>query len=123
MFISLPYLWDDPVGRLSEYWTALANHPVVPYELFRGQVFLSAALPWDFMLRWFVISQPPVTLVLGLLGLGALGLAAKGVFRSGAGAGPGAAWGAAELRFGILLATCFALPLVAFVLLRPNHPR
>ncbi len=120
LFISLPYLWDDPVGRLSEYWTALANHPVVPYELFRGQVFLSAALPWDFMLRWFVISQPPVTLVLGLLGLGALGLAAKGVFRSGAGAGPGAAWGAAELRFGILLATCFALPLVAFVLLRPN---
>ena len=28
--------------------------------------------------------------------------------------------GVAELRFGVLLATCFALPLVAFVLLRPN---
>jgi len=120
LFISLPYLWDDPVGRLSEYWTALANHPIVPYELFRGQVFSGAALPWDFMLRWFVISQPPVTLLLGLLGLGALGLAAKGVFRNGVGAGPGRGLGAAELRFGVLLATCFALPLVAFVLLRPN---
>ena len=114
LFISLPYLWRDPAGRLSEYWTALANHPVVPYELFRGQVFSGAALPWDYVLHWFVISQPPVTLLLGLLGLVALGLAAQGVVRRGA------AWGAAELRFGLLLATCFALPLVAFALLRPT---
>ncbi len=120
LFISLPYLWDDPVGRLAEMVMALADHPIVLHELFRGQVFSSAALPWDYVLRWFAISQPPVTLLLGLLGLVALGLAAGGVVRRGAGAGPGAAWGAAELRFGILLATCFALPLVAFVLLRPN---
>jgi len=120
LFISLPYLWRDPAGRLSEYWTALANHPVVPYELFRGEVFSGAALPWDFMLRWFVISQPPVTLLLGLLGLAALGLAAGSVVRRGAGAGSGHGVGGAELRFGILLATCFLLPLVAFVLLRPT---
>ena len=122
LFISLPYLWGDPAGRLSEYWTVLANHPVVSYELFRGQVFSSAALPWDYVLHWFAISQPPVTLLLGLLGLGALGLAAGGVVRRGAGTGPGpsAAWGAAELRFGALLATCFALPLVGFALLRPT---
>ena len=120
LFISLPYLWGDPVGRLSEYWMVLANHPVVSNELFRGKVFSSAALPWEYVLHWFVISQPPVTLLLGLLGLVALGLAAGGVVKRGAGAGPGAAWGAAELRFGVLLATCFALPLVAFALLRPN---
>ena len=120
LFISLPYLWDDPVGRFSEYWAALADHPVVQYHLFRGKVFSSAALPWDYVLHWFAISQPPVTLLLGLSGLGALGLAVWGAFRRGASAGPGAAWGAAELRFGVLLATCFVLPLVAFVLLRPN---
>ena len=121
LFISLPYLWGDPVGRLSEYWMVSADHPTYHgHQLFRGQVFSSAALPWDYVLRWFAISQPPVTLLLGLLGLGALGLAARGVVRRGADAGPGAAWGAAELRFGVLLATCFALPLVAFVLLRPN---
>ena len=118
LFISLPYLWGDPVGRLLEYWIVSADIPIVLYELFRGQVFPNTALPWDFMLHWFTISQPPVTLLLGLLGLGALGLAAGGVFRRGA--GPGAAWGAAELRFGILLATCFTLPMVAFALLRPN---
>ena len=112
LFISLPYLWGDPVGRLAEYWTTHANHPHVIYNLFRGKVFPAAALPWDYMLRWFAISQPPVTLLLGLLGLGALGLAAGGVVRRG--------MGAAELRFGVLLATCFALPLVAFALLRPN---
>ena len=120
LFISLPYLWRDPAGRLAEMVMALADHPIVLHELFRGQVFSSAAMPWDYVLRWFAISQPPVTLLLGLLGLVALGLAAGGVVRRGAGAGPGAAWGAAELRFGVLLATCFALPLVAFVLLRPN---
>ena len=120
LFISLPYLWGDPAGRLAEMVVVLADHPVVFDQLFRGQVFSSAALPWDYVLRWFAISQPPVTLLLGLLGMGALGLAARGAFRRNADAGPGAAWGAAELRFGVLLATCFALPLVAFALLRPN---
>ena len=121
LFISLPYLWGDPAGRLAEYWTTLVDHPLGHHLIpFRGQAFSSAALPWDYMLHWFTISQPPVTLLLGLLGLVALGLAAGGVVRRGADAGPSAAWGVAELRFGVLLATCFALPLVAFVLLRPN---
>ena len=120
LFISLPYLWEDPIGRLSEYWTVLADRPILSSELFRGQVFPNTALPWDFMLHWFAISQPPVTLLLGLLGLVALGLAAGGVVRRGAGAGPGRGLDAAELRFGVLLATCFVLPLVVFVLLRPN---
>ena len=122
LFISLPYLWGDPAGRLAEMVEIMRDHPTVYLVLFRGQVFSGAALPWDYMLRWFAISQPPVTLLLGLLGLVALGLAARGVVRRGAGAGPGpgAAWGAAELRLGILLATCFALPLVAFALLRPT---
>ena len=120
LFISLPYLWKDPAGRLAEYWMMLADHPRVVGNLFRGELFSSAALPWDYLPRWFAISQPPVTLVLGLLGLVALGLAAGGVFRRGADARPGAAWGEDELRFGVLLAACFALPLVAFALLRPN---
>ena len=120
LFISLPYLWRDPAGRLTEMVVALANHPATVDELFRGRAFPSVALPWDYMLHWFVISQPPVTLLLGLLGLAALGLAAGGVVRRGAGAGPGRGTGGAELRFGVLLATCFALPLIAFVLLRPN---
>ena len=120
LFVSLPYLWGGPVGRFSEYWAALTDHPLIAGNLFRGEMFSSAALPWDYVLRWFAISQPPVTLLLGLLGLGALGLAAGGVVRRGAGAGPGRGVRDAELRFGVLLATCFALPLVAFVLLRPN---
>ena len=120
LFISLPYFWGDPAGRLSEYWRVLSDHPTVYLELFRGKVFSSVALPWDYVLHWFAISQPPVTLLLGLLGLGALGLAVRGVVRRGAGAGPGRGLGAAELRFGVLLAICFALPMVAFVLLRPN---
>ena len=121
LFISLPYLWGDPAGRLAEMVVVSPDHPNIVFELFRGQVFSSAALPWDYLPRWFVISQPLVTLLLGLLGLGVLGLAAGGVLRRGAGAEPGRGLGGAvELRFGVLLATCFLLPLVAFVLLRPT---
>ena len=116
LFISLPYLWGDPAGRLAEMVAIIRDHPTVHRALFRGQVFSGAALPWDYMLRWFAISQPPVTLLLGLLGMGALSLAVWGVVKRGA----GTAWGGAELRFGVLLATCFVLPMVAFVLLRPN---
>ena len=121
LFISLPYLWGDPIGRLSEYWAALIDHPHIVGNLFRGEMFSSAALPWDYALRWFAISQPPVTLLLGLSGLVALGLAAGGVVRRGADAGlKRGLGGVAELRFGVLLAVCFALPLVAFALLRPT---
>ena len=90
MFISLPYLWFDPLGRLAEYWTDVGqDHPHSSVNLFRGEAFSSAALPWDYALRWFAISQPPVTLLLGLLGLVALGLAVWSSVRRGAGAGPG----------------------------------
>ena len=65
------------------------------------------------------MSQPPVTLLLGLLGLVALGLAVWGGVRRGADAAPRRGLEVAELRFGVLLAACFALPLVAFALLRP----
>ena len=120
LFISLPYLWGDPAGRLAEMVVVSPDHPNIVFELFRGQVFSSAALPWDYLPRWFVISQPPVTLLLGLLGLGVLGFAAGGVFRRGAGAEPSAAWGAVELRFGVLLTACFALPLIVCALLRSS---
>ena len=115
LFISLPYFWGDPAGRLSEYWIVLTNHPNYHGPLsFRGQVFPNMALPWDYVLHWFAISQPPVVLLLGLLGIVAWGLAVWGAFRRGV-RGVGG-----ELRFGVLLATCFALPLVAFALLQPN---
>ena len=73
LFISLPYLWGDPAGRLGEYWATLTDHPLIAGNLFWGEMFSSGALPWDYVLHWFAISQPPVTLLLGLLGLGTLG--------------------------------------------------
>ena len=93
LFLSLPYLWFDPIGRLAEMFAVLAEHPNIAIQPFRGRVVSSAALPWDYALHWFAISQPPATLLLGLSGLGALGLAVWGVVNRGAGARPGAAWG------------------------------
>ena len=114
--VSLPYLWGNPVLRLVEMFVVLANHPNIVYELFGGLVFASTELPWDYALRWFAMTTPPPTLLLGLLGMGVVchGLVARRAL-----ARPVAFWRDAPLRFGCLLAACFVLPLAAIMLLRP----
>lgn len=111
--VSLPYLWGNPVLRLAEMFVVLANHPNIVYELFGGQVFASTELPWDYALRWFAMTTPPPTLLLGLLGMGVVchGLIARRALAR--------SWRDDPLRFGCLLATCFVLPLAAIMLLRP----
>ena len=120
---SLPYVWEDPL-RL---WSMPEDLPEIynltpTLQLFRGELFLGANLPWDYLTHWYAITTPPVTLLLGLLGIGALGLATWGVFRGGLNlaAGLDAAQERDLLRFGWLLIACLALPLTAVILMRPN---
>ena len=114
--VSLPYLWGNPVLRLVEMFAVLANHPNIVYELFGGRVFASTALPWDYAPRWFAMTTPPLTLLLGLLGMGAVcqGLVARRTLTR-----PAPIRRGDPLYFGCLLASCFVLPLVAIMLLRP----
>ena len=114
--LSLPYLWGNPVLRLAEMFVVLANHPNVVYELFGGQVFASTELPWDYALRWFAMTTPPPTLLLGMLGLGVV---CHGLIARRALARPAPVRRDDTLHFGCLLAACFILPLAAIMLLRP----
>ena len=107
----LPYLWADPLARAAEWWTTLSDHPYKPSGLFRGLPGQSAEFP-EYIPVWFLITSPPFALLLGLVG-GALILlrAVKA---------PLEALRNTRLRFGLLLTACFALPILAVVLLNSN---
>ena len=107
----LPYLWADPVGRAAEWWATLSDHPYQPYEFFRGSLGRSVDFS-EYVPVWLSITSPPFALILGLTG-GALIL-----FR--ALRAPRDALRNSRLRFGMLLAGCFALPILAVVILDVN---
>ena len=107
----LPYLWADPVGRAVEWWATLSDHPHKPYELFRGVLGRSADFP-EYLPVWFSMTSPPFALLLGLVGAAALFFAAA--------KRPLAAIRNTRLRFAALLFSCFALPILAVVLLDAN---
>ena len=101
-----PHLWPDPLPRAAEGWATLsAPLPHAVVELFRGTVYGSADFPVEYIPAWFSITSPPFALLLGLVG-GALILIR--VVKS-----PREALRNSRLRFGLLLAGCFALPLLA----------
>ena len=110
-FTSLPYLWADPVGRAVDWWTTLSAHPYKPREFFRGALGQSVEFP-EYASVWFSITTPPFALLLGLVG------AALILFR--AVKAPRGALRNTRLRFGLLLAGCFTLPILAVVLLDVN---
>ena len=108
----LPYLWGDPVGRAAEWWTTLSNITYKSQELFRGTLYPSDALPVEYLPVWFSITAPPFALLLGAVG-------AMAVLARMAGA-PRKALRNGRLRFALLLAGCFALPVFAVMLSGAN---
>ena len=107
-FALLPYLWGDPIGRAVEWWSTLSNHPVVLVELFRGTLYRSGDLPYEYLPFWISITSPPFALLLGSIGAGAILMRAGGV--------PRAAPRSGGLLFGLLLVVCFAAPVFAVML-------
>ncbi len=108
----LPYLWGDPVGRAAEWWVTFSDHPRVGPELFRGTLYPSDELPVEYLPVWFSITAPPFALLLGAVGAGAILVAA--------GRAPRKALRSGRLRFALLLAGCFALPVFAVMLSGAN---
>ena len=112
VYVLLPYLWANPIERAVEWWTTLSNHPNVVPQLFRGEIYLSADLPREYLPVWFSIASPPFLILLGLVGTAVvLGKGAKAPMRT---------LRNSSSRFDALLAGCFLAPVLAVVLLAPN---
>ena len=112
VYALLPYLWGNPVARAAEWWTTLSAPLPSVSELFRGTFYAHADLPPEYIPVWFSITGPPFALLLGAAGAAAV--LARGI-RS-----QGRALRNTRLRFGMLLAGCFALPILAVIFLGRN---
>ena len=107
----LPYLWADPIGRGAEWWTTHAEHLVIRNGWFRSLIERIADFP-EYLPVWFSITSPPFALLLGLIG------GATILFR--AVRAPREALRNTRRRFGLLLAACFALSILAVAAFNPG---
>ena len=113
VYVSMPYLWSDPLGRSMEWFYTFSQHPTNLYQLFRGEQFWSKDVhPPEYVPVWMSITTAPAVLVLGIAGTCMVLL--RGLFR------PRDALANTRLRFGFLLLGCFVLPIVAVVVLSSN---
>ena len=110
-YIIHPYYWENPL-RFVEGVRVLSRHPTIIKNLFMGEVYLSNAVPWNYIPVWFAITAPPVALSLGAIGCAAV--CWQAISR------PIAALRDRETRFRVLLLGCFALPVVVAIALQPN---
>ncbi len=112
LYLTWPWLWGDPIGRFAEAFMRMPKYPNAITMVFRGELISSIEPPWDYLPTWFAITTPPVTLLLGALGIFALAyhaaIAPRGVIRN------------TDLRFGLLLVGCFTIPVLAAILLESN---
>ena len=104
IYASSPYLWNDPLS-LSKAFTILPDHAAMRRPIFQGEQFVSGGLPWHYIIVWIWITTPPITLLFGALGIAV-------VLRRAA-SSPAAVFRNAKLRFALLCAACFALPIAA----------
>ena len=113
VYATLPYLWNDPIGKVVEWFATLSHHPHNDLQLFRGEWFWSRDYhPPEYVPVWFSITTPPAVLALGLVGMSALVL--RGLFR------PHDVLRDTRLRFWLMLVGCFAAPVLAVMVLGPN---
>lgn len=107
VYATLPYLWPSPFTRMSEWWTTLSAHANLTTQLFGGELYEGGRTPIRFLPTWFLITTPPFALLLGFAGAAAV--CGRGATR------PVSALRNTRLRFGLILAACFALPVFAAI--------
>ena len=124
-YATMPYLWADPLERFREIVTVMLALPNDIPQLFQGETVTASELPRSYLPVWFGITTPPLALALGAVGFAALvwRCVAAGIF--GSNERPLASRIAAllrntPLRFELLAGACFALPVVAVVVLQPT---
>ena len=112
-YASMPYLWNDPLGRFIELTAALSRHEAqaTAHQLFQGEYFNAGELPARYLPAWIGITTPPWALLLALTGAGAA--AYRAITRASA------ILRNTELRFELLAASCVMLPIIAIIVARP----
>ena len=109
LYAAWPYLWRDPIGRFADAFAFMADIPHTEPMLFAGRRISSLEVPPEYVPVWSAITTPPYALLLGGIGLAVL---LRRVVRA-----PGALLHNTSLRFESLLLACYALSVLATILL------
>ena len=113
VYVSMPYLWPDPIYRSTEWFATLSQHPLNIYQLFRGEIIVSNDVnPPEYFPVWMSITTPPIAIVLGVMGM--LIIFLRGLMS------PREVLANTRLRFGFLLIGCFMLPILSVIVLGSN---
>ena len=110
-YIVHPYYWENPL-RFIDGIRYMSQHPYITENLLMGEIYLSDAVPWNYIPVWFAITAPPIALLLGAIGCAAV--CGQAVAR------PLAALRDREIRFRVLALGCVALPVVVVIILQSN---
>jgi len=69
MFAAWPFLWADPLNRLTEVLKHMSNNPTELAVLFMGQIFRANEMPRIYLPRLFTLTLTEPTWILFLIGL------------------------------------------------------
>ncbi len=70
LYISWPYLWKSPIKTFGESFSKMSHFNWNGSVLFQGQVIPADKIPSIYFPTWFMISNPPIWLLIGFLGIG-----------------------------------------------------
>ena len=116
-YATMPYLWADPLERFMEVVAVFSVHPYDPEQLFQGELMRASELPRSYLPVWFGITTPLLALLLGAVGFAALARRMAIELSTPRGWAP---LRNSSLRFELLVAACFVLPVLLAIVLRPT---
>lgn len=69
IYVAWPYLWRNPIQNFRNSFITMSKFPWDGGVLFDGQYMTASHLPWNYGIIWFLISNPTLYLVLGIIGI------------------------------------------------------
>ena len=109
LFLSWPYLWEDPLGNFAAAFISMSKYRWDNYVLMFGEFVRSTKIDWWYFPSWFVITTPVVYLILGVTGIVVL---CFHILRS-----PGKFLTSTTERNQLLFLSCFAAPVMAVIVM------
>ena len=87
----------------------MSNYNHGTFEYFQGELFYSLNPPFNYVPTWISITTPPVTFLLGIIGM--ISIFGRGFIY------PRDILRNTQLRFGFLLVACFILPILGVIMM------
>lgn len=58
-----PHLWVDSLKNFILAFNTMKNYPWSGFVLFDGKIYASTELPWNYLIKWILISNPLINII------------------------------------------------------------